>query len=1592
MSLNFNINTNNKTTVSWDTLKLKQRLTNLKNAKKDVVWIRTDLRTKRSSGFSRLFWQVIGKHFNWIRKAFYKIDLENTKGILNELKGQVKQVNDQTLTQLFNEAVLNFNTVAPNHSVNQIHTDGSMINDELAYKKELDAGASKDFLLVKAFHEKKPSVAAWLLNKGADISVLEARTREEIKLLSWLTLQLRELPATPENIDHFALDLGGGYKYANLKIMEAKADEMSRKLKSSKVTVPPFLSLGDFEMTHALAQEIPEVFTLWTEFLDTFDSGMKSTFIEKNTAKEAAKVPVKISEEGEKKLAEIKEKIINYFDNEPYFSLQMKEWLEKENPQFLIVRSTGKEDSDTSSNAGGNESVPFVEAKSEDISHALGVVVASYFGQKSITQRLAAGDRSVFEDEKPFVPVLLQVMVGENVAGKDSKNEDVPRCGVLFTRQSDKAEGVTFIQTGLGNNEGVVSSQVGVDSYFVKDGKIHAVVRKKETRFVSIQESSGKYTVAPIANNDRSLEMNQALPNPVILDIKRVADDISESYASEAGKAKPMDMEYVVKLKEKGHDKPVIYLLQARPLLDTQDKEGIEHTYLDLGSLRDVSTQDRMTAETLLDGNAYVRKVEDASEIIFVDDLPRGLDAYLKASDPGKIKVIVSRKTAPATSHEAVTLRPKGVAVMVVNDTEQFKSLKKMAAIATKDKPLLADTQRGLFVKTPKERSPNEMIKKGLVSYPIPLEATIPPSRFMGIDKKELAVNEGLQHLVKALLIGFNNDADKVIRDLQNGKKLQTTKKKEPGFFGKLINKLVNKEEEQVFTLRELFDVMATGETEEAKRALGTILELMKKRLVKSMKETDDFRADINQPMFQVFEAAINLAKKELIPALEKYEPQSLERLYHLKFLEAMIFQTPGNNVMGAPSYAQVLTTDATQRKAMEIAAEEGIDVKNSDGQMMLILLKMSHLAFSEECSANWKEFIKDITKLPAEEKAQAINDLMRVIIDMNKVDMTSIWINKVFQDQWKKVCATKPAGAPRAREMLNEIKAVQSSNKDTIQWITQNLYKLEAREQQISQWGDPKFVKKNTKKLIASFKGGLGFDPTGKSPTSISALYQNSDNLGRLALMQYMRRGVDIYDRTIKTAKGSTEFKDDKEKAQAVGELLKGYFAMMQATFKLIPDISEQKEIMKDGYGDTLTFDSYTNRLKNGYKYDFGFKNVHASIGFDNLVHYLTTGERKHSLTFENTSSAYSLKDQAAKSELEAMFPIAESEYNKQFTQQLEATKRFSVDSLIIGSKADLNFSTHWPNRLEEYFTTFHQNMEQVIKYLNTKNGMDTSLLSTNAKGICDTVTTNFGVQISSLGVENDNIVVGYQIPLRQHSGSLSLKYNPKKPDGGLDLEVQMFGNDEERRWDKSAAVGVLLAHLKGAGLTDDTSPEIDYYPMPTGMKFSIHLSSETTKTDQENIIKTLVYLMKTVTMDGGHSPKDLLKNLENGYHPYYGSNAYPGMGKIDWEKIPEESFAHTLWFNVHLLSKFNKEGNDAMAAKVAVNSLLGIARRKLDDYDRQGGDSHSKGHSLKQASVDELKRLVQKKKKTYGPLVAQLIADPDVKEQLKDVCIALS
>ncbi|MDR3624413.1 MAG: hypothetical protein P4L16_04650 [Chlamydiales bacterium] len=91
----------------------------IKNVDKTKQWVCYDLRAQNSSLFGRILY-VILRWIPRVKSFFYSVNLDSSKNCLNELKVKVNQLQDRELQKLFNEAVGNFNTIAPRHQADLI--------------------------------------------------------------------------------------------------------------------------------------------------------------------------------------------------------------------------------------------------------------------------------------------------------------------------------------------------------------------------------------------------------------------------------------------------------------------------------------------------------------------------------------------------------------------------------------------------------------------------------------------------------------------------------------------------------------------------------------------------------------------------------------------------------------------------------------------------------------------------------------------------------------------------------------------------------------------------------------------------------------------------------------------------------------------------------------------------------------------------------------------------------------------------------------------------------------------------------------------------------------------------------------------------------------------------------------------------------------------------------------------------------------------------------------------------------------------------------------------------------------------------------
>ena len=189
---------------------------------------------------------------------------------------------------------------------------------------------------------------------------------------------------------------------------------------------------------------------------------------------------------------------------------------------------------------------------------------------------------------------------------------------------------------------------------------------------------------------------------------------------------------------------------------------------------------------------------------------------------------------------------------------------------------------------------------------------------------------------------------------------------------------------------------------------------------------------------------------------------------------------------------------------------------------------------------------------------------------------LSPIWLNVIFNKEW----IARAGQANRAENVLASLILLQQKNQATLNWVNEKSDKL-MTEAQIQEWGKPEFVKKNAAKLRSEYIKDLGFDKTG-GKNSLKAMYDSADEFGRLALMQYLRRAVIVYDEAIKAMKGSDQYPNNKQKSKDFAEMLQGYFEMMEASMRLI-SYGDEKKMMKPEGGNAVSFDDYIKGLHEG-------------------------------------------------------------------------------------------------------------------------------------------------------------------------------------------------------------------------------------------------------------------------------------------------------------------------------------------------------------------------------------------------------------------------
>ncbi len=873
-----------------------------------------------------------------------------------------------------------------------------------------------------------------------------------------------------------------GNKTANL--MELNAFLENQECGLDKVVIPKFLGIDNASILEFIRNKRPGFDYIWQSFCkEYYGKGPSSTS------------KMALSSYARTRLASVRSKIRRAFDSSEDFQVD-NQFLSSLAGQKLMVRSSGREDTGEVVNAGGNMSIAGVGSESYELNRAIGLVVESYFSEKSAQQRLIAGDDLAV---LPIMSVLIQEMAGERIGGP------VVTSGVIFTQEPEgSTPGIMKIQATWGHNEAVVSNSLPSDSYYIdRRGKAHGVCRPKTERLVPTYSITDK----PLNRQTNPIDIQNigTLDANLLNRLHKLGQEIEAYYG------RPMDIEWTY-----DPEKDLIYLLQARPLLPSSNTEA---THVDREK-----TQECPVLLTLVigSGGGKVRCINDFSSLLTGKDLAQTLERYLNHPHKNTIQAIISEKNGDPTSHEATTFRGENIPVLWARDLEKLHTFFEM------NSPALLDPGAGMFIgarqlleKTGspqdilQELSQREIVKPGWSKHPLPAQESI------GSEHADLQTEAYFIYQLYAQLNSQHQkdqDACALANACQNGdeKNIQTNLVK---ILAKLDQSLPAVEAWSTGLgknhLERLFAKAAQGNKTERTQAMARIL-LEAFKLTRMISRTPE-RKETAEGLLRSVISRASAAHNEAMRSFG-----SMAHLYELNWLKAALLQHADSELVAGDSYITLLNAHA-----------QGSAGKNDYASSYALVDK---LILRSEIAEQWKAFSTAITRDPAQNQR-----LARLLTTTQFFGMTANWVNtsfaeycdhaKVFSADGCLDCLEKELSNPNTQKILR--------------WVQQHKSLLEEWKRRITEWADPSSVEK----LQCSFRKQVA-----PKYAEVATLYRNASPLDKRNLLHWLANAVELHDQSLKSLKGSTAFADTRVKAQHFHTLLGSYLEAMFTWAKEVP------------------------------------------------------------------------------------------------------------------------------------------------------------------------------------------------------------------------------------------------------------------------------------------------------------------------------------------------------------------------------------------------------------------------------------------------------
>jgi hypothetical protein len=652
---------------------------------------------------------------------------------------------------------------------------------------------------------------------------------------------------------------------------------------------------------------------------------------------------------------------------------EMPQWLQqmRQKKSYLMVRSTGAEDSRATANAGGNISKAYVAPEQEPLFRALGEVLQSYFSSASLQNRLNA-KINPFEEELKLA-VTCQELIGEPIGGAKNPKE-IPVSVVMFTNEPLYIGTEKFrlmrISAAYGHGEGVVGNRgIATDTALLLISEAHP-----DQLYILYDNQEKPVRLAPVST-PQGIELEK-LPNPPEWRNRRALDDallkrlyhwgvVGEKFFDD----KPTDMELVIK-------EGVIHPVQARPV----NRKPLLPTYLDMrkiAALPKSPIRTQMKGEMIVPGKASVVFCNEPEEVLFASTLEQAEKMYTEESG---VKLVVVSQQEPANSHPVVNFSSLSMPCLFMEDAEQAK---KLIESITPDSPLVACVQTATLQTLDIALvNPETLVSEGFAVHPAKIAFSLPMEERLAKGSKPSAVPQEIKDLLLDIRSALTADvAAAKLKQLR-----------EHGW----IQQLKSRKQELQAQMQQL-QIVPKGAT----------------KVVRFLEKLEN---------------AVEAAFEESISLLPKYSPEKrLQPLFHAKVLEKILLQDASKQAgIGRYTLSDIESILEATRAVIEYQKKLPHVAHFGD------ILPAMYLGVSQETETSWSQFLLELEPLVENGQIppQQVRQIKQFIATLDQAGALPAWL-VFFLPQVKNLeqalSSLPPGQAPFVQHLLNQKERIQA-------------------------------------------------------------------------------------------------------------------------------------------------------------------------------------------------------------------------------------------------------------------------------------------------------------------------------------------------------------------------------------------------------------------------------------------------------------------------------------------------------------------------------------------------------------------------------------